>query len=112
MGLDDCAPPALAGGQRRRGSRRSGRAGRRAGFVRALASGPIDRIAIENPVSVIGRASANPDRSFSLGSSGTETRPPCLAEGLPKLTATNIVGAGSAYPSHGTLGLTGRGTQP
>lgn len=62
-------------------------------FVRALMAAPIDRIAIENPVSVISSRIRKPDQIIQPWQFGHgETKATCLwLKGLPKLTATNIV---------------------
>lgn len=62
-------------------------------FVRLLMGAPIDRIAIENPVSVISSRIRKPDQIIQPWQFGHgETKATCLwLKGLPKLTPTNIV---------------------
>lgn len=62
-------------------------------FVRALMAAPIDRIAIENPVSIISTRIRKPDQIIQPWQFGHgETKATCLwLKDLPKLTPTNIV---------------------
>lgn len=62
-------------------------------FVRALMAAPIDRIAVENPISVISSKICKPDQIIQPWQFGHgETKATCLwLKGLPKLTPTNIV---------------------
>ena len=62
-------------------------------FVRALMSAPIERIAIENPISVISSKIRKPDQIVHPWMFGhMEQKATCLwLKGLPKLTATNDV---------------------
>lgn len=62
-------------------------------FVRMLMEAPIERIAIENPVSVISSRIRKPDQVIQPWQFGHgETKATCLwLKGLPKLTPTNIV---------------------
>lgn len=62
-------------------------------FVRALMNAPINRIAIENPVSVISSRIRKPDQIIQPWQFGHgETKATCLwLKNLPKLTPTNIV---------------------
>ena len=62
-------------------------------FVRALMAAPIERIAIENPVSVISSKIRKPDQIIQPWQFGHgETKATCLwLKNLPKLTPTNIV---------------------
>lgn len=62
-------------------------------FVRVLMAAPIERIAIENPVSVISSRIRKPDQIIHPWQFGHgETKATCLwLKGLPKLTPTNIV---------------------
>jgi hypothetical protein len=62
-------------------------------FVRILLSAPIERIAIENPVSIISSRIRKPDQIIQPWQFGHgETKATCLwLKGLPKLTPTNIV---------------------
>jgi hypothetical protein len=62
-------------------------------FVRALLAAPIDKIALENPVSIISSRIRKPDQIIQPWQFGHgETKATCLwLKGLPKLTPTNIV---------------------
>lgn len=63
-------------------------------FVRGLMRAPIDKIAIENPVSVISTKIAKPDQIVQPWQFGHgETKKTCLwLKNLPPLEPTNIVG--------------------
>ena len=65
-------------------------------FVQALMDAPIEKIAIENPVSVISSQIRKPDQiiqPYMFGDEATKTT--CLwLKNLPKLVSTNIVGKG------------------
>ena len=62
-------------------------------FVRLLMSAPIERIAIENPISIISSRIRKPDQIIQPWQFGHgETKATCLwLKGLPKLQPTNIV---------------------
>ena len=62
-------------------------------FVRLLMNAPIERIAIENPISIISSKIRKPDQIIQPWMFGHgETKATCLwLKNLPKLTATNIV---------------------
>lgn len=62
-------------------------------FVRRLLDAPIERIALENPVSIISTRIRKPDQVLQPWQYGhPETKATCLwLKGLPKLTPTNIV---------------------
>ena len=62
-------------------------------FVRALMAAPIDRIAIENPISIISSRIRKPDQIIQPWQFGHgETKATCLwLKGLRKLTPTKIV---------------------
>lgn len=62
-------------------------------FVRLLLDAPIDRIALENPVSIISSRIRKPDQIIQPWHFGHgETKATCLwLKGLPKLAPTNIV---------------------
>lgn len=62
-------------------------------FVRALLAAPIDRIALENPVSIISSRIRKPDQVIQPWQFGHgETKATCLwLKGLPKLVPTNVV---------------------
>lgn len=65
-------------------------------FVQKLMDAPIDKIAVENPVSVISSHIRKPDQiiqPYHFGDEATKTT--CLwLKGLPLLTHTNVVGKG------------------
>jgi hypothetical protein len=62
-------------------------------FVRLLMNAPIERIAIENPVSIISSKIRKPDQIIQPWQFGHgETKATCLwLKSLPKLTPTSIV---------------------
>ena len=62
-------------------------------FVRLLMDAPVERIAIENPISIISSQIRKPDQVIQPWQYGHgETKATCLwLKGLPKLTPTNIV---------------------
>jgi len=62
-------------------------------FVRMLLDAPIDRIALENPISIISSRIRKPDQIIQPWQFGHgETKATCLwLKGLPKLVPTNIV---------------------
>ena len=62
-------------------------------FVRMLLDAPIERIALENPISIISSRIRKPDQVIQPWQHGHgETKATCLwLKGLPKLTPTNIV---------------------
>ncbi len=62
-------------------------------FVRLLLAAPIERIALENPVSVISSRIRKPDQIIQPWMFGHgETKTTCLwLKGLPKLKPTNVV---------------------
>lgn len=62
-------------------------------FVRLLLAAPIERIALENPVSIISSRIRKPDQVIHPWQHGHgETKATCLwLKNLPKLTPTNIV---------------------
>jgi hypothetical protein len=62
-------------------------------FVRFLMDAPIERIAIENPVSVISSRIRRPDQIIQPWMFGHgETKATCLwLKGIPKLNAVNVV---------------------
>jgi hypothetical protein len=62
-------------------------------FVRTLINAPIEKIAIENPISIISSRIRKPDQIIQPWQFGHgETKATCLwLKGLPKLIPTNIV---------------------
>ena len=67
-------------------------------FVQALMDAPIERIAIENPISVISSKIRKPDQIIQPWMFGHgETKATCLwLKNLPHLTSTNVVSGRSA----------------
>ena len=67
-------------------------------FVRELMAAPIDRIAIENPVSVISSRIRKPDQIIQPWQFGHgEAKTTCLwLKNLPRLVATNVVSGRAA----------------
>ena len=76
-------------------------------FVRLLMNAPIERIAVENPVSVISSEIRKPDQIIQPWQFGDEAqKTTCLwLKNLPKLKPTKIVGKGEmvAYKSGNTM---------
>lgn len=70
-------------------------------FVRYLMDAPIERICIENPVSIISTKIRKPDQIIQPWQFGHEAqKTTCLwLKNLPKLVPTNIVGKGEFYIS-------------
>ena len=68
-------------------------------FVQLLMDAPIDKIAIENPVSVISSEIRKPDQIVQPWMFGDEaSKKTCFwTKGLPKLEPTNIVGKGEFF---------------
>ena len=68
-------------------------------FVQLLMDAPIDKIAIENPVSVISSEIRKPDQIVQPWMFGDEaSKKTCFwLKGLPKLEATDIVGKGEFF---------------
>ena len=68
------------------------------GFVRLLMDAPIEKIAIENPVSIISSRIRKPDQIIQPWQFGHgETKAVCLwLQGLPQLAPTDIVGGREA----------------
>ena len=68
-------------------------------FVRLLLDAPIEKIALENPVSIISSHIRKPDQIIQPWMFGHEaTKTTCLwLKGLPHLTPTNIVGKGTRH---------------
>ncbi len=68
-------------------------------FVRLLMDAPIERIAIENPVSIISSRIRKPDQIIQPYEHGHEaTKTTCLwLKGLPHLKPSNLVGKGARH---------------
>lgn len=76
-------------------------------FVRMLLNAPIERIALENPVSIISSKIRKPDQVIQPWQFGHEaTKTTCLwLKNLPQLTPTNIVGKGTRHITKGGKSL-------
>lgn len=76
-------------------------------FVRMLLNAPIERIALENPVSIISTKIRKPDQVIQPWMFGHEaTKTTCLwLKNLPQLTPTNIVGRGARHITKGGKSL-------
>lgn len=68
-------------------------------FVQTLMNAPIERICIENPISIISSRIRKPDQIIQPWMFGDEAqKTTCLwLKNLPQLTPTNIVGKGDFY---------------
>jgi len=88
-----CTHLAVSGARYFKEKRADGRQQKALDFVRMLMDAPIDRIAIENPVSVISSHIRKPDQTIQPWQFGHgETKRTCLwLKNLPKLTPTDIV---------------------
>lgn len=92
-----CHPPctdlAVSGARHFPAKIADGRQGRALDFVRLLLAAPVERIALENPVSVISTQIRKPDQVIQPWHHGHgETKATCLwLKNLPKLKPTNIV---------------------
>lgn len=75
-------------------------------FVRALMNAPINRIAIENPISVISSRIRKPDQIIQPWQFGHgETKATCLwLKNLPRLSSTNIVSGREPRVHHASPG--------
>lgn len=75
-------------------------------FVRELMNAPIERIAIENPISVISSRIRKPDQIIQPWMFGHgEIKATCLwLKGLPKLTATDVVDGRTPRVHHASPG--------
>lgn len=92
-----CHPPctdlAVSGARHFAAKRADGRQQRALDFVRLLLDAPIDRICLENPVSIISTAIRKPEQIIHPWQFGHgETKATCLwLKNLPPLTPTDIV---------------------
>lgn len=93
IGFPPCTHLAVSGARWFPEKRADGRQQAALDFVRLLMDAPIDKIAIENPVSVISSQIRKPDQTIQPWQFGHgETKRTCLwLKGLPKLTPTDIV---------------------
>lgn len=88
-----CTHLAVSGARHFAAKKVDGRQDAALDFVRALLDAPIERIALENPVSVISSRIRRPDQIIQPWMFGHgETKATCLwLKNLPKLTATDVV---------------------
>lgn len=88
-----CTHLAVSGAKHFAAKRADGRQQAALSFVQALMNAPIDRIAIENPISIISTQIRKPDQIIQPWMFGHgETKATCLwLKGLPLLTPTNVV---------------------
>jgi hypothetical protein len=76
-------------------------------FVRKLLNAPIEKIALENPISIISSRIRKPDQIIQPWQYGHEaTKTTCLwLKGLPHLIPTDIVGKGERHITKGGKSL-------
>ena len=88
-----CTDLAVSGARHFAAKIADGRQGRALDFVQALMDAPIERIAVENPISVISSKIRKPDQIIQPWMFGHgETKATCLwLKNLPPLTPTNVV---------------------
>lgn len=88
-----CTDLAVSGARHFPAKIADGRQGAALDFVRMLLDAPIERIALENPVSIISSKIRKPDQIIQPWQFGhPETKATCLwLKGLPKLVETNNV---------------------
>lgn len=88
-----CTHLAVSGARHFAAKKASGEQDKALEFVRKLMDAPIDRICIENPVSIISSRIRKPDQIIQPWMFGHgETKATCLwLKGLPALVPTNIV---------------------
>ena len=88
-----CTHLAVSGARHFAAKRRDGRQRAALDFVRAIMVAPIERIAVENPISIISTAIRRPDQIIQPWQFGHgETKATCLwLKGLPKLAPTHVV---------------------
>ena len=93
IGFPPCTHLAVSGARWFKEKRADGRQQAALDFVKLLMDAPINKIAIENPVSVISTYIRKPDQTVQPWQFGHgETKRPCLwLKNLPKLVPTNIV---------------------
>ena len=99
IGHPPCTDLAVSGAKHFAAKIADGRQGRALDFVRLLMDAPIERICIENPVSVISSHIRKPDQiiqPYWFGHEATKTT--CLwLKNLPPLTPTNMVDKGARH---------------
>lgn len=88
-----CTDLAVSGARHFAAKIADGRQGRALDFVRRLLDAPVERIALENPISIISSKIRKPDQIIQPWQFGHgETKATCLwLKNLPKLVPTNIV---------------------
>ena len=88
-----CTDLAVSGARHFAAKIADGRQDRALGFVRMLLNAPIDKIALENPISIISSKIRKPDQIIQPWQFGHgETKATCLwLKNLPKLVPTDIV---------------------
>jgi hypothetical protein len=88
-----CTHLAVSGARWFPAKRADGRQQAALAFVQRIMDAPVERIAIENPVSVISSAIRKPDQTIQPWQFGHgEVKRTCLwLKNLPKLTPTNVV---------------------
>ena len=93
LAFPPCTHLAVSGARWFKEKRADGRQQAALSFVRMLMDAPIDRIAIENPVSIISSQIRKPDQTVQPWQFGHgETKRTCLwLKNLPKLEPTDIV---------------------
>lgn len=102
-----CTHLAVSGAKHFAAKRADGRQAAALAFVERLLDAPIDRIALENPVSVISTYIRKPDQIIQPWMFGHEaTKTTCLwLKGLAPLTPTNVVGKGARHVTKGGKSL-------
>lgn len=98
-----CTHLAVSGAKHFAAKQADGRQQEALEFVRMLMDAPIQRICIENPVSIISTQIRKPDQivqPYMFGDEATKTT--CLwLKDLPLLMATNVVGKGARHVTKG-----------
>jgi len=94
-----CTDLAVSGAKHFAAKRADGRQASALAFVQRLLDAPIDRIALENPVSIISSHIRKPDQIIQPWMFGHEaTKTTCLwLKGLAHLTPTDVVGKGARH---------------
>jgi site-specific DNA-cytosine methylase len=102
-----CTDLAVSGAKHFAAKRADGRQAAALAFVQRLLDAPIERIALENPVSIISTHIRKPDQIIQPWMFGHEaTKTTCLwLKGLSHLTPTNIVDKGARHVTKGGKSL-------
>lgn len=102
-----CTDLAVSGAKHFAAKRADGRQAAALAFVQRLLDAPIERIALENPVSIISSHIRKPDQIIQPWMFGHEaTKTTCLwLKGLTHLTPTNIVDKGARHVTKGGKSL-------